>query len=119
MVSKEEFKKEVWEIAEEIHAKPKQIRIRKMKSKVGSCSPNKIITFSSKVLSLTENLRKEAIVHELLHLRYKNHGKLFSSVLRARVDIILGESDVQYERVDDNRGPTKEHSIWASKVVKK
>ena len=82
MVSKEEFKKEVWEIAEEIHAKPKQIRIRKMKSKVGSCSSMRIITFDSSVLFLDEKFRREAVVHELLHLRYRNHGKLFKAVLK-------------------------------------
>ena len=83
MVSKEEFKEEVWEIAEEIHAKPKQIRVRSMKSKVGSCTPKKIITFDSSVLSLDVNFRREAIIHELLHLRYRNHGKLFKAALRA------------------------------------
>ena len=82
MVSKEEFKEEVLEISKKIHAKPKQIRVRSMKSKVGSCSPGKIITFNSSVLSLDENFRREAIIHELLHLRYKDHGKLFKVVLR-------------------------------------
>ena len=82
MVSKEEFKEEVWEIAEEIHAKPKQIRIRKMKSKVGSCSHKKVITFDSSILSFDDNYRRETVIHELLHLRYKNHGKLFKAVLK-------------------------------------
>ena len=82
MVSKEEFKKEVWRIADEIHAKPKQIRLRSMSSKVGSCSPAKVITFDSSILNLDENFRREAIIHELLHLRYRNHGKMFKEMLK-------------------------------------
>lgn len=82
MVSKEEFKKEVMELAREINAKPKQVRVRSMKSKIGSCSPNKIITFNQSVLELASAKRKEAIVHELLHLRYRNHGKMFKTLLK-------------------------------------
>ena len=82
MVSKEEFKREVWEIAEEIHANPKQIRVRSMKSKLGSCSSGKVVTFSDSVLALDISIRREAIIHELLHLRYKNHGKMFRTLLR-------------------------------------
>ena len=68
MVSKEEFKKEVWQIAEEIHAEPMQVRLCIMKNKVGSCSPNKVITFDISILNLDENFRREAIIHELLSL---------------------------------------------------
>lgn len=83
MVSKEEFKREVWGLANEINAKPKQIRVRSMSQKLGSCSPKKIVTFDKGVLELNYEKRKEAILHELLHLRYKNHGKIFKSLLRA------------------------------------
>lgn len=86
MVSKEEFKKEVWEIANKINAKPSQVRIMHLKSKVGSCSPRKVIIFDRSVLSLNEKFRKEAILHELLHLRYRNHGKMFKEVLKVYSD---------------------------------
>lgn len=82
MVSKEEFKKEVWDLASEINAKPKQIRVRSMSRKFGSCSPSKIITFNSNLLESDCTTRKEAILHELLHLRYKHHGKLFKITLK-------------------------------------
>lgn len=83
MVSKEEFKEEVREIAKEINASPRQIRVRAMKSKVGSCSPGKIITFNNRVLQLSCDERREAAVHELLHLRYRNHGKMFKALLKS------------------------------------
>ncbi|MEM0135026.1 MAG: M48 family metallopeptidase [Thermoplasmatales archaeon] len=83
MVSKEEFKDEVWEIAAEIHAVPRQIRVMNMKRKIGSCSSKKIITFDISILNFEGSLRREVIVHELLHLRYQNHGKLFQAVLKS------------------------------------
>jgi predicted metal-dependent hydrolase len=86
MVSKEEFKKEVKQISQEINAIPRQVRIREMKSKMGSCSPNKIITFNKSLLKVGPSLRREAITHELLHIRYKNHGKMFREVLKAYVE---------------------------------
>lgn len=82
MVSKEEFKREVWAIAEEVHARPKQIRLRAMKSKFGSCSSGKVVTFNSSILQYDDAIRKEVIVHELLHIRYKNHGKLFKTMMK-------------------------------------
>ena len=85
MVSKDEFKKEFWQIAEEINAKPQRVRIRHMRSKIGSCSPKKIITFDVSVLTLDKDYRKEAIIHELLHLRYRNHGKMFKEVLKSYI----------------------------------
>ena len=83
MVSKEEFKEEVREIAKEINTSPRQIRVRAMKSKIGSCSPRKVITFNNSVLRLTCDERREAAVHELLHLRYRNHGKMFKALLKS------------------------------------
>ena len=85
MVSKEEFKKEVWQIAEEINAKPVQIQIRHMKSKIGSCTPRKTIIFDCSVLTFELLERRKVIVHELLHLRYRNHGKIFKLLMKEYV----------------------------------
>ncbi len=86
MVSKEEFKSEVKKYAGKINVRPKQIRIRSLKHKNGSCSPRKVITFDTSVLKLDDIQRKETILHELLHLRYKNHGKLFKTVLKTYLE---------------------------------
>lgn len=83
---------EVWRLAEQIHARPRQIHIRPMKSKMGSCSQRKVITFNSSVLTPDDLLRKEAIIHELLHLRYRSHGKMFKALLRAYTRINLSEN---------------------------
>ena len=54
-----------------------------MKRKWGSCSSAGRATFSTDLLTQPAAFRREAIVHELLHLKVPNHGKLFRSLLRA------------------------------------
>ena len=78
---KENFKAEVREWADRLKVKPAQIRIQKMRSKWASCSPNKWISFSEDLLKESVEFQRYAIVHELLHLRIPNHGKLFKSLM--------------------------------------
>jgi hypothetical protein len=82
----EDFKKEVWEWAEELGVTPKEIHIRKMKRKWASCSSKGRLTFSFDLMKEEFETRAKAIVHELLHLKYSNHGKLFESLLRAHLN---------------------------------
>lgn len=77
----EDFKKEVLEWAEEIGVKPKEIHVRKMTRKWASCSSKGRLTFSSDLLNKKFEIRAKVIVHELLHLKYPNHGKMFESLL--------------------------------------
>ncbi|RLJ03185.1 MAG: hypothetical protein DRP14_05210 [Candidatus Aenigmatarchaeota archaeon] len=78
----EDFKKEVLEWAKEVGVTPKEIHIRKMKRKWGSCSSKGRLTFSFDLIKEESEVRAKAIVHELLHLKYPNHGKMFESLLR-------------------------------------
>ncbi|MBI3985427.1 MAG: M48 family metallopeptidase [Lentisphaerae bacterium] len=41
------------------------------------------ISFSADVLAQPRRFREFVIVHELLHLKVPNHGKLFKSLLKA------------------------------------
>jgi len=77
------FRAEVMAWANRIGVEPKEIRIRLMKNKWASCSSNGRLTFNSEILSEPAAFRKEAIVHELLHLTIPNHNKLFKSLMRA------------------------------------
>lgn len=77
------FKAEVLSWAKRIGAEPKEIRVRQMKSKWASCSSNGRLTFNSEILSQPARFRAEAIVHELLHLKVPNHGKLFKELMKA------------------------------------
>ena len=83
MIMNEAFKREVWAWSQDIGVKPKEIHIRPMKRKWASCSTNGRLTFSYELLNQPNDKRAKAIVHELLHLKYPNHGKMFESLLIA------------------------------------
>ncbi len=54
-----------------------------MSRKWGSCSTTGRVTLDTGLLTQSADFRKQVIVHELLHLRVPNHGKLFKALLRA------------------------------------
>jgi len=76
-------KKEVLDWAEEIGISPKEIHIRPMKRKWASCSSSGRLTFSYDLLTKSKEQRSKFIVHELLHLRYKTHNKMFKLLLNS------------------------------------
>lgn len=82
-VTKDIFKAEVAAWAKRIGVTLKAVHVRPMKRKWGSCSSLGRATFDTALLSQPAAFRREAIVHELLHLKVPNHGKLFRSLLRA------------------------------------
>jgi predicted metal-dependent hydrolase len=63
--------------------KPEQVRLQKMTRKWASCSTVGRVTFSEDLLQESGAFQDYVIVHELLHLRVRNHGKLFKSFLKA------------------------------------
>ena len=81
MINVGDFKKEVWGWAKELRVKPKEIHMRRTRKKWASCSTNGRLTFSYALLYKSYSYRSKAIVHELLHLRYKDHSKMFHSLL--------------------------------------
>lgn len=76
----EDFKKEVQYWAKEIGVNPKEIHIRDLKRKWASCSSKGRLTFSYALLNELAESRSKVIVHELLHLKYPNHGKTFKTL---------------------------------------
>jgi predicted metal-dependent hydrolase len=78
---KSEFKASAREWAARIKAKPTQIRVQRMRNKWASCSPGRWISFSEGLLDESLVFQEYVIVHELLHLRIPNHGKLFKSLM--------------------------------------
>jgi len=81
MITGKEFKQGVQSWAKEIGVEPKEIHIRKMKRKWASCSSRGRLTFDPSLLKEPERVRSKAIIHELLHLKYPNHGKMFNALL--------------------------------------
>lgn len=79
------FKHKVRLWAEKLRVQPGQIRVQKMTRKWASCSTRKWVTFSEELLHEPIGFQDYVIVHELLHLKIPNHGKLFKSFLSAHL----------------------------------
>jgi predicted metal-dependent hydrolase len=71
--------------AQRLKVNPEQVVIADMPKKWGSCSPEGIVTFADELAETDEAFQDYVIVHELLHLRYKTHGKRFQAMMSALV----------------------------------
>lgn len=81
----EALKDEVRSWSERLDVAPKEVRIAEMSRKWASCSTRGRVTFASDLLAQPEDVRREVIVHELLHLKVPNHGPLFRALLSAHL----------------------------------
>jgi predicted metal-dependent hydrolase len=79
----DQFKAEVRTWAERLDVAPTGIYVTGMRRKWASCSRRGRVTFDIELLEQPEPFRREAIVHELLHLKVRNHGPLFRALLSA------------------------------------
>ncbi|MGC9293628.1 MAG: M48 family metallopeptidase, partial [Acidobacteriaceae bacterium] len=79
------FKERVHAWASKVRVKPKQVRLQAMKRKWASCSTEGRVTFSLDLLEEASSFQDYVIVHELIHLKVPNHGKLFRSLLSAHL----------------------------------
>jgi predicted metal-dependent hydrolase len=79
------FKAEVWAWAKRIGVEPREVHLRPMRRKWASCSSNGRLTFNTAIIGEAASFRREVIVHELLHLKVPNHGKVFKALLKAHL----------------------------------
>jgi predicted metal-dependent hydrolase len=89
---KETFKARVREWADKLEVPIHVLAVRPMTNKWASFSTKGNLNFNDELLALDRDLGDYVIVHELLHFRIPNHGKLWKSMMRAH----LGE----YERME-------------------
>ena len=61
--------------------KPNKVTFKTMKSKWGSCSTNKTLTFNILLRYLPKSLIKYVIYHEITHLKEKKHNTKFQNLL--------------------------------------
>jgi predicted metal-dependent hydrolase len=81
----EAFKHDVYQWAAKLRVRPRQVSVQPMSRKWGSCSRQRTVCFATALLSRPDDFRRFVIVHELLHLRVRNHSRLFRSYLSAHV----------------------------------
>lgn len=70
---------EYW--ARRLKVRPRFVRVQRMTRKWGSCSTSGVITLADDLAEQEKGFRDFVIVHELLHLRVPNHGRLFKALL--------------------------------------
>jgi hypothetical protein len=76
-----EFKEHVGAWALKVRVRPRQVRVQRMTRKWASCSTSGQLTFAADLLEQSRRFQDYVIVHELLHLKIPNHGKVFRSLL--------------------------------------
>jgi predicted metal-dependent hydrolase len=96
MDAKAKFKQRVRDWSLKIGVEVAWLGIRPMRRKWASCSTNGHLNFSTELLAQPAKVQDYVIVHELLHLRVPNHGKLWKSLMRG----YLGEWEVVREEMD-------------------
>jgi len=81
--SRDELRRLVDKWAEEMGVRPARVQIQRMSRKWASCSTSGRICFSVELLGQPTAFREAVVVHELLHLRVRNHGRLFRALMNA------------------------------------
>lgn len=81
--NKQEFKNRVHEWAEKLDITVNTLALRPMANKWASCSTNGNLNFNLELLDLDKEIGDYVIVHELLHFKAPNHGRLWKSLMSA------------------------------------
>lgn len=71
--------------AQRLKVNPERVDVVEMPKKWGSCTSDGVVTFAEELAEADESFQDYVIVHELLHLRYKAHGKRFQAMMSALV----------------------------------
>ena len=71
--------------ATKIRVNPARIVIAELTKKWGSCAPDGVITLAEDLVDMPADFQYYVVVHELLHLRYRSHGKAFTALMTAFV----------------------------------
>jgi len=72
-----------WAVALKVN--PEQVQFRRLPGRWGSCAPDGVVTFADDLAGESESFQDYVIVHELLHLRYRDHGRQFKALMTALV----------------------------------
>ena len=68
-----------------LRVRPRRVRVQPMTRKWGSCSTSGTVTLAAALEDQDRGFQDFVIVHELLHLRVPNHGRLYKALMAAYV----------------------------------
>ena len=72
--------------ATEMRLYPNQVIVKNQKSRWGSCSSENVIRFNWKVIQAPLDLIDYLIVHEIAHIKHKNHGPHFWALVAEYIE---------------------------------
>jgi predicted metal-dependent hydrolase len=81
--SQEHFAVRVDYLGSELGLSPRKIRITTARQRWGSCSEKNDLAFSFRLLMATQAVIDYVIVHELMHIKEKNHSAKFWKLIEA------------------------------------
>ncbi|CUQ38132.1 putative metal-dependent hydrolase [Clostridium paraputrificum] len=61
---------------------PKEIKVKKLKSRWGSCSYDNMLVFNSKLIMFRNEAIDYVVIHELCHMIHKNHSKDYWALVK-------------------------------------
>jgi len=71
--------------AAKLKVNPRIVRVYPMRRKWGSCSAAGVITLAIDLADREPEFRDFVIAHELLHLRYPHHSRLFKAIMTMHI----------------------------------
>jgi len=80
-LAKDYFTERMFYFAEDMGEMPASVRINNAKARWGSCSANRNINFSWRLIMADAEVIDYVIVHELAHLKEMNHSSRFWSIV--------------------------------------
>jgi predicted metal-dependent hydrolase len=102
----EEFKGAVDKWAEKVGVKVKEVHLRPMETKWASYSVKAgRMTFDTGLLEIDREFGEYVLLHEVLHIKIPNHGKLFKSFLFTLMPDWQNRMR-RFGKIDDKMGPT-------------
>jgi predicted metal-dependent hydrolase len=81
----QELKRRAMSWALQLKVNPAGLHVEELPDRWGYCSPAGEVTFALDLADREERFQDYVIVHELLHLRVRSHGKRFVALLSAYV----------------------------------
>ena len=75
--AKEVLVSRIYELAGKYGFTFNQVKIKNMKTRWGSCSGKNIINLNLHLVRLPQHLQDYVILHELVHTKTRNHGRVF------------------------------------------